>query len=51
MGFGVTGLLGDYLADDVVDEVDYDFAGLGVQTSVACQTAHAGLGPHPSGWS
>ncbi|MDT5127408.1 MAG: hypothetical protein QOH54_3052 [Mycobacterium sp.] len=32
-------ILGDTLADEVVGEVDYDFAGLGVQTSVVCQTA------------
>lgn len=32
-------ILGDTLADDVVGAVDYDFAGLGVQTSVVCQTA------------
>lgn len=32
-------ILGDDLADQVVGAVDYDFAGLGVQTSVACQTA------------
>src|SRR6476620_1148703 len=32
-------ILGDRLAHDVVGKIDYDFAGLGVQTSVACQTA------------
>lgn len=32
-------ILGDALADEVVAEIDYDFAGLGVQTSVVCQTA------------
>lgn len=32
-------ILGDVLADDVVNAIDYDFAGLGVQTSVVCQTA------------
>ncbi|MDT5102617.1 MAG: hypothetical protein QOI25_130, partial [Mycobacterium sp.] len=32
-------ILGDTLADEVVGAVDYDFAGLGVQTSVVCQTA------------
>lgn len=32
-------ILGDQLADDVVGQLDYDFAGLGVQTSVMCQTA------------
>ncbi|MUL84577.1 MULTISPECIES: class I SAM-dependent methyltransferase [unclassified Mycolicibacterium] len=32
-------ILGDHLADDVVGQLDYDFAGLGVQTSVVCQTA------------
>jgi O-methyltransferase involved in polyketide biosynthesis len=32
-------LLGDTLASDVVGKIDYDFAGLGVQTSVVLQTA------------
>ena len=32
-------ILGDTLADDVVSNIDYDFAGLGVQTSVVCQAA------------
>jgi O-methyltransferase involved in polyketide biosynthesis len=32
-------VLGDTLADEVVGRVDYDFAGLAVQTSVVCQTA------------
>jgi O-methyltransferase involved in polyketide biosynthesis len=32
-------ILGDTLADEVVGKVDYDFAGLGVQTSVVCQAA------------
>lgn len=32
-------ILGDTLADDVVGTIDYDFAGLGVQTSVILQTA------------
>ncbi len=32
-------ILGDALAYDVVGKIDYDFAGLGVQTSVVCQTA------------
>jgi len=32
-------ILGDTLADEVVGKVDYDFAGLGVQASVVCQTA------------
>jgi len=32
-------ILGDRLADEVVGKIDYDFAGLGVQTSVICQTA------------
>lgn len=32
-------ILGDTLADGVTRAVDYDFAGLGVQTSVVCQTA------------
>ena len=32
-------ILGDRLADEVVGKVDYDFAGLGVQASVVCQTA------------
>ncbi|MEZ0049819.1 O-methyltransferase involved in polyketide biosynthesis [Mycobacterium sp. MAA66] len=32
-------ILGDTWADSVVAAIDYDFAGLRVQTSVACQTA------------
>ena len=32
-------ILGDTLASDVVDRIDYDFHGLGVQSSVVCQTA------------
>jgi O-methyltransferase involved in polyketide biosynthesis len=32
-------ILGDSLADRVVGRIDYDFAGLGVSTSVVCQTA------------
>jgi O-methyltransferase involved in polyketide biosynthesis len=32
-------ILGDTLAHEVVGKIDYDFAGLGVQTSVLCQTA------------
>jgi len=32
-------ILGDRLADEVVGKIDYDFAGLGVQSSVVCQTA------------
>ena len=32
-------ILGDTLAHEVVGKIDYDFAGLGVQTSVVCQTA------------
>ncbi|OBG80175.1 GlcNAc transferase [Mycobacterium sp. E802] len=32
-------ILGDALADRAVGELDYDFASLGVQTSVVCQTA------------
>ena len=32
-------ILNDKMADDVVGRVDYDFAGLDVQTSVVCQTA------------
>ena len=32
-------ILGDTLAHAVVGKIDYDFAGLGVQTSVVCQTA------------
>lgn len=32
-------ILGDSLADRVVGEIDYDFAGLGVSASVVCQTA------------
>jgi O-methyltransferase involved in polyketide biosynthesis len=34
-----TPILGDTLADAVVGKIDYDFAGLGVQTSVVCQAA------------
>ena len=34
-----TPILGDALADEVVAKIDYDFAGLGVQTSVVCQSA------------
>jgi O-methyltransferase involved in polyketide biosynthesis len=50
-------ILGDTLADEVVGKIDYDFAGLGVQTSVVCQTAlrakmlddrvRAFIGKHP----
>jgi O-methyltransferase involved in polyketide biosynthesis len=32
-------ILGDALADEVVARIDYDFAGLGVQTAVVCQCA------------
>ncbi len=32
-------ILGDHLAHDVVGQIEYDFTGLGVQTSVVCQTA------------
>jgi O-methyltransferase involved in polyketide biosynthesis len=32
-------ILGDTLANEVVGKIDYDFTGLGVQTSVVCQTA------------
>jgi O-methyltransferase involved in polyketide biosynthesis len=32
-------ILGDELAYEVVGKIDYDFEGLGVQTSVVCQTA------------
>ena len=32
-------ILGDALADEVVGKIEYDFAGLGVQTSVVCQAA------------
>jgi O-methyltransferase involved in polyketide biosynthesis len=32
-------ILGDQLADDVVSRIDYNFAGLGVQASVVCQSA------------
>jgi O-methyltransferase involved in polyketide biosynthesis len=32
-------ILGDTLAADIVDKIDYDFAGLGVPASVVCQTA------------
>jgi O-methyltransferase involved in polyketide biosynthesis len=34
-----TPILRDALADEVVAKIDYDFAGLGVQTSVVCQSA------------
>jgi O-methyltransferase involved in polyketide biosynthesis len=34
-----TPILADKLADEVVRKIDYDFAGLGVQTSVVCQAA------------
>ena len=50
-------ILGDTLAHQVVGKIDYDFAGLGVQTSVVCQTAlrakmlddrvRAFIGEHP----
>ncbi len=50
-------ILGDVLAHEVVGKIDYDFAGLGVQTSVVCQTAlrakmlddrvRAFIGEHP----
>jgi O-methyltransferase involved in polyketide biosynthesis len=32
-------ILGDTLADQTVGRIDYNFAGLGVQTSVVCQSA------------
>jgi O-methyltransferase involved in polyketide biosynthesis len=32
-------ILGDTLADEIVAKIDYDFAGLGVPTSVVCQSA------------
>lgn len=32
-------ILGDTMAAETAEELDYDFAGLGVQTSVVCQTA------------
>ena len=32
-------ILGDTLAHEVVGKIDYDFAGLGVQTSVLCHAA------------
>jgi O-methyltransferase involved in polyketide biosynthesis len=32
-------ILGDTLADEIVAKIDYDFAGLGVPTSVVCQVA------------
>jgi O-methyltransferase involved in polyketide biosynthesis len=35
-------ILGDRLADEVVGKIDYDFAGIGVLSSVACQTALRG---------
>jgi O-methyltransferase involved in polyketide biosynthesis len=50
-------ILGDTLANQIVGKVDYDFDGLGVQTSVVCQTAlrakmlddrvRAFIGEHP----
>ena len=51
-------ILGDTLAHEVVGKIDYDFTGLGVQTSVVCQTAlrakmlddrvRAFVGKHPN---
>lgn len=32
-------ILGDTLAAEIVDRIDYDFAGLGIPASVVCQTA------------
>src|ERR1700759_5766404 len=32
-------ILGDTLADDIVNRIDYDFAALGVPKSVVCQTS------------
>lgn len=32
-------ILGDSLSAEIVDQIDYDFAGLGVPASVVCQTA------------
>ncbi|MFV8052203.1 class I SAM-dependent methyltransferase [Mycobacterium sp. 48b] len=32
-------ILGDTIADETVGQLDYDFTGLGVQTSVVCQSA------------
>lgn len=32
-------ILGDRLAAEIVDKIDYDFAGLGIPASVVCQTA------------
>ena len=32
-------ILGDTLADDIVEKIDYDFAALGVPASVVCQSA------------
>jgi O-methyltransferase involved in polyketide biosynthesis len=32
-------ILGDTLADDIVNKVDYDFAALGVPASVVCQAS------------
>ncbi|MED5815560.1 class I SAM-dependent methyltransferase [Mycolicibacterium sp. 050232] len=32
-------ILGDTMADETVGQLEYDFAGLGVQTSVVCQSA------------
>lgn len=51
-------ILGDHLAAEVSSRIDYDFAGLGVGTSVVCQTAlrarmlddrvHAFVAVHPN---
>jgi O-methyltransferase involved in polyketide biosynthesis len=38
-GRGPRPILGDALADDIVNRIDYDFAALGVPKSVICQTA------------
>jgi O-methyltransferase involved in polyketide biosynthesis len=32
-------ILGDAVADEIVTQIDYDFVGLGITTSVVCQTA------------
>ncbi len=32
-------ILGDTLADEIIDQIDFDFAGLGVPASVVCQSS------------
>jgi O-methyltransferase involved in polyketide biosynthesis len=38
-GRGPRSILQDTLADDIVSRIDYDFAALGVPTSVVCQAS------------